>query len=67
MTALEINLMEDIDECNEKICKVLYEVTDKVIGKKGSCKKRKAVPWWTGKCSDAVKNRNKAFRKIKKI
>ncbi|XDV45291.1 hypothetical protein PO909_013411, partial [Leuciscus waleckii] len=57
----------DIEECNEKLCKVLFEVTDKVIGKKGSCKKRKAVPWWTEECSTAVKNRNKAFRRIKQI
>lgn len=66
LTALELNKMEDIDECNGEICKVLYEVTDKIIGKKGQCKKRKAVPWWTDQCSDAIHNRNKAFRKIKK-
>lgn len=66
LSAVELNTMEDIDECNGKISKVLYDVTNNIIGKKGQCKKRKAVPWWTEQCSNAVHNRNKAFRKIKK-
>lgn len=66
LTAVELKMMEDIDECNRIICKLLYDVTDNIIGKKGQFKKRKAVPWWTEQCSVAIHNRNKAFRKIKK-
>lgn len=66
LTAIEPESMEEVDEFNDRICKVLYDVADTVIGRKGQSRKRKSVPWWTEQCSKAVQDRNKAFRQIKR-
>ncbi len=37
------------------------------IPKISNRKERKLVPWWTEECQQAVRNRNKAFRLVKRI
>ncbi len=39
---------------------------DNSIPKISNRKERKLVPWWTEECQQAVRNRNKAFRLVKR-
>lgn len=61
-----IDSKEDIDIFNEKVCAVILEAALESIPKSKGKMTRKAVPWWTEKCSKVVKDRNKAFKLLKR-
>lgn len=44
---------------------ILLAATDTIPRSKG-IKRRKSVPWWNDNCKTAVKNRNKAFKLLKR-
>lgn len=58
--------IEDVEKYNEKFCEVLYSSAEMVIGKSNGKIRKKSVPWWTELCNKAIKDRNKAFKKVKR-
>ena len=63
---LRIEKHDDVDILNEEVSSAMYEAAMESIPRSKGKMRRKAVPWWTEQCSDAVKQRNKAFRELKK-
>ncbi len=64
MAAIDSN--QDIDIFNEKVYAVILEAASELILKSKGKMTRKAVPWWTDKCSKAVRERNTAFKLLKR-
>ncbi len=64
MAAIDSN--QDIDIFNEKVYAVILEAASELIPKSKGKMTRKAVPWWTDKCSKAVRERNTAFKLLKR-
>lgn len=56
----------NVEEFNEKLVSIIIETEEETIPKTKEGKGTKSVPWWDGNCRKAVKNRNKAFRQLKK-
>lgn len=56
----------NVEEFNEKLVSTIIETAEETIPKTKEGKGTKSVPWWDGNCRKAVKNRNKAFRQLKK-
>ena len=56
----------DVNIFNEMVSSAIYEAAIGSIPRSKGKMRRKAVPWWTEQCSDAVKKRNKAFRDLKR-
>lgn len=55
-----------VDELNESVCKTIVEAANHTIKKKEGKKKMRIVPWWSDECDKVIKERNKAFKKLKK-
>lgn len=51
MVAIDSN--QEIDILNEKVCAIIEAASESIPKSKGKMT-RKAVPWWTDKCSKAV-------------
>lgn len=62
----KIDINEGVEKLNEAICKAILEAANKSIQKKGGRAGRKIVPWWTKACDKAIKDRNKAFKHLKR-
>lgn len=62
----ELDHTGDIDVLNLKICEVLRSTAEEVFGKRRTCRRRKIVPWWNEKCSEAIGERNKALKKVRR-
>ncbi len=60
------NSREDVEVFNYKLCEVLQNTAEEVIGKKKAGNRRKAVPWWNEECSEAVRKRNKALKRVRR-
>lgn len=58
---------EDVEMYNEKLCEVLYNTAEEIIGKSKEMKRKKSVPWWTELCSKAIQDRNKAFKRVRRM
>lgn len=63
MVAIDSN--QEIDILNEKVCAIIEAASESIPKIKGKMT-RKAVPWWTVTCSKAVRDRNKAFKLLKR-
>lgn len=61
-----IDLNEDIEVVEGKIREIFIEAANQAISKSKGKMKRKAVPWWSDECAKAVKDRNKAFRILRR-
>lgn len=61
-----IDMSGEVDEINESIIKAILHGASQAIGKSSSRKKAKMVPWWNKECSEAIRNRNKMFRELKR-
>ncbi|KAL2092977.1 hypothetical protein ACEWY4_010289 [Coilia grayii] len=55
----------DVEELNSVITNIICDTAEETIGKSTGNRQKKMVPWWTNECKEAVKARNKAFKKIK--
>lgn len=55
-----------IDDLNTDISRIIVEAAKESIPKRTGSRRQKIVPWWTQECSTAIKNRNKAFKVLKK-
>ena len=55
-----------MDILNEEVSSAMYEAAMESVPRSKGKMKRKAVPWWTEQCGKAVKQRNKAFRELKR-
>ncbi len=53
-------------EFYDKLCEVLQNTAEEVIGKKKAGNRRKAVPWWNEECSEAISKRNKALKRVRR-
>ena len=60
------NLM-DVNVFNAELVKKMVQSAEETIPKTTGARRTKNVPWWTDECRIAIKKRNKAFRKLKKI
>lgn len=58
---MSYSMENDTDECTEKL-----RAAEESIPKSKRTRKDKVVPWWNSECSNAIKSRNKAFRKLKR-
>lgn len=56
----------DIEEFEKRVREGILMAAELAIPKSSGSLKRRAVPWWDEKCSEAVKNRNRAFRVLKR-
>lgn len=63
MVAIDSN--QETDILNEKVCAIIEAASESIPKNKGKMT-RKVVPWWTDKCSKAVRDRNKAFKLLKR-
>lgn len=62
----KIVMSEQIDEVNTSITTAIVKGASQAIGKSTSKKKIKMVPWWNKECSEAIKQRNRTFRELKR-
>ena len=56
----------DVDILNDEVSSGMYEAATESVPRSKGKMRRKTVPWWTEQCSNAVKDRNKAFRTLKR-
>lgn len=59
--------MEDVDKFNAELVTAIIQSAEETIPKCGGSRKRRAVPWWDESCGEAVKERNRAFRRLKTL
>ncbi len=57
---------DDIDKCTEKLSLILVKAAEESIPKVEGNRRKTAVPWWNDECSNSFKNRNKAFKMLKR-
>lgn len=62
----EINSEGSIDDWNESLCSIIHKVAQLTIPLRNVPKARALVPWWNKNCDIAVRNRNRAYRKLRK-
>lgn len=62
----KIDLSVDVDALNFSVCNAVVEAANQAIKKKEGKRKKKIVPWWTKDCDKMIKDRNKAFKNLKK-
>ena len=65
-TLTRINCSADIDEINSQITTATIEAAMESIPRSKNGRNKKLVPWWTEECGQAVKNRNRAFKQVKR-
>lgn len=63
----KVNMDVNVDELNCCLCSAIVSAAKQTIRKKEGKKKRKIVPWWGDECTNAIRERNKAFKALKKI
>lgn len=61
-----IDLSKEVDEINEQFILTVIMAAESSIPKSRNRMERRLVPWWTEECHQAVRNRNKAFKLVKK-
>lgn len=69
MGRVEPLLREDVvdgDAFSKKLVAAIIQSAKETIPMSVGSKGKKSVPWWDGKCRQAVKRRNRAFRQLKK-
>lgn len=64
--SMEVDLNEEVEEIDKKIREIIIKVARKTIPQNKGSMKRRAVPWWTNECSEAVRERNRTFKQLKK-
>lgn len=57
---------ESIDQWNSDLTGLISAAAASAIPKKGIGLQRKAVPWWSKECDEAIKERNSAFRLLRR-
>ena len=57
---------DDVDELNDQITSIIIAAAEKSIPKSKGRSERKLVPWWTEECRQAVRQRNRALRLLKR-
>ena len=62
----EVDDQGSVDEWNSSLCAMIHKAASRTIPFKQEPKARKRVPWWNKKCNEAVRNRNRAYSKLKK-
>lgn len=62
----QIEYNDDIETLENKIKKGIITAAMESIPKSKGKVKRKIVPWWDEECKEAVRNRNKAFKIMKR-
>lgn len=64
--SIEIDLNQDIEEIDEKFREVVLKAAYLSIPKSKGKMNKKPVPWWSEECSKFIKERNKAFKMLKR-
>ncbi len=65
-TVNEIDMCGDIDEINKQVTSAIIKAAERAIPRSKNEKNRRLVPWWMEECRQAVRNRNRAFREVKR-
>lgn len=55
-----------MDELNNQITSIIIAAAEKAIPRSKGRSERKLVPWWTEECRQAVRQRNRALRLLKR-
>lgn len=59
-------LDETIDKKNDSLNIIILNAASQSIPISKNQNKKTNVPWWNEKCTEAIKDRNKAFKKLRK-
>ncbi len=62
----EIDLNQDIDKIDDKFREVVVRAANLSIPRSKGKMNRKPIPWWTEECSKIIKERNRAFKRLKR-
>ncbi|XP_013856479.1 uncharacterized protein LOC106512397 [Austrofundulus limnaeus] len=62
----EVDLKLDIEDIEEKIREVIMKAAKLAIPISKGKRTKKEVPWWTQKCSEAIRKRNQTFRILRR-
>jgi len=63
---IRVEVSGSIDEVNNQITTAIIMAAEEAIPKGRNRGNRKLVPWWNEECYQAVRDRNKAFRLLKR-
>lgn len=66
MGLAKIDSGKGVDEWNSSLSKMMWSAAVQNIPKKKIPVRREMVPWWTEECDLAVRDRNRAYKKLKK-
>lgn len=56
----------DVEVFNNKLVSIIIQAAEASIPKSVGRGSKKSVPWWTEECSEAIKERNKAFKQVRR-
>lgn len=62
----EININQETEQLNQYISGAIIEAAVQSIPRRTGNKKKRIVLWWTEECGRVVKERNKAFKRLKR-
>jgi hypothetical protein len=57
----------DVNIFNDELVTAIIQSAKGTIPESAGARPTKNVPWWNSECSKAIKDRNKAFRQLKKF
>ena len=60
------DIEQSIDDMNRRLSMVIIAAASQSIPKNMSQRGKTAVPWWNNKCTEVVKERNRAFKMLRK-
>lgn len=60
------DIKEDIDCCNSKLTNGIIKAAGETIPKIKRGARKRVVPWWNQECSETIKQRNVAFKKLRR-
>jgi len=61
-----ISMEGDVNSCAAAVTSMIISAATTCIPKSTVNEKKKIVPWWNDECKNAIKNRNNAFRILRK-
>lgn len=62
--SISINNDQTVDEINSSVSSFILDAASQSIPVSQNQKKQTNVPWWNDKCSEAIKDRNRAFKNL---
>lgn len=61
-----ITVGEQVDEVARALANMLLAATSAAVPRSTGKQRKKAVPWWTQECTEAIQTRNRAFKVLRR-